>query len=551
MELLGLTPWEWLLPIAIGIVAGLSTNAVAIWMLFHPYEPLHLGPLRVLPKGAVPKEIDRIARRIGETVGNELLTPADITRTLSSAGFRERFDEALRDALAHLLDRDLPALRELIEPEQAADVEAALRRLVGRFGEGIRIHLASPEWETRLEEFARSLTTELRDHPLDELLTPELRSDLVRGAGDLWRGLCDSPEFERAVGEALERAVENVLASRKPLRHYVPTGAVDLGETVVARYLPSLLEHLGGVLEDPETRARLQQVLRRFVDRFLEEQQTWKRIVGRLVITERTLAQTVEAIEQGGVDEIAGLLREPDVQGRVSAAVNSGVEDLLDRPLGDLSGDLSPERAAEIRAALTARVVYALRHPNTEAVVRGRLDATLAGAAGRTLGDLLDVLGPERSREFADRVAGWALEASRGPRAAAALEQLLQRQTAWMVRVPIGRIRDFLPPDAERRVEQLLFDPLWTFLQRRVPVAVAGLPVAKMVEDKLKAYPIQKVEELVWRVSGRELGLIVYLGAFLGAIVGGAMLFTVSWPAGLVTVLGFVLVSLIFINVKG
>ncbi|MEX0912426.1 MAG: DUF445 family protein, partial [Gemmatimonadota bacterium] len=109
MEFLGLTIWEWILPILIGVTAGFCTNAIAIWMLFHPYDPIRLGRVQILPMGAIPKEIDRIARRIGETVGRELLTPEDIGRTLSSESFRGRFDEALRGALESLAEREIGA----------------------------------------------------------------------------------------------------------------------------------------------------------------------------------------------------------------------------------------------------------------------------------------------------------------------------------------------------------------------------------------------------------------------------------------------------------
>jgi uncharacterized membrane protein YheB (UPF0754 family) len=123
MEFLGLTPWQWILPILIGVTAGLLTNAIAIWMLFHPYESVRVFGIRVLPMGAIPKEIDRIARRIGETVGRELLTPEDIARTLSSESFRGRFDEALRGALESLVDREIGAPRDLITTEQAVGLE--------------------------------------------------------------------------------------------------------------------------------------------------------------------------------------------------------------------------------------------------------------------------------------------------------------------------------------------------------------------------------------------------------------------------------------------
>jgi uncharacterized membrane protein YheB (UPF0754 family) len=551
MEFLGLAPWQWLLPIMIGVVAGFTTNAVAIWMLFHPYRPVYLGPVRVLPMGAVPKEIDRIARRIGETVGKELLTPDDIARTLSSDSFRGRFDDVLRVALHDVLNREWGPLQELVAEDQAEQIQEVMDRVVDKLRELLETYLHSPEWEARVRRSARSLTSELREEPLSVVLTPALRADLSHAAHDLWEGVRESAEFQRVIGEAIDRGINNLLVSEKPLRSYVPGGAVNLGEAFVAQYLPLLLERLGEVLEDPGTRAQLQATLRRFVDRFLEEQKTWKRLVGRMVITERTLEQSITAIEQGGVEEISAMLREPVVQVRVAQAVNDGLEELLNRPLRDLVGDVSPERAERLRNAVVDRILYVFRHATTEQVVLGRLDRFLAAAEGMRVGELLDLIGPARSRAMADRGADWLVDALRGERASEVLNRALSRQSTWLTSVRIGRIGQYLPPHFERRAEALLFDPLWSFIQARVQVAVAGLPVAKMVEDKLKSYPVQMVEALIWRVSRNELVLIIYLGGFLGALVGSLMLLTTSVPAGLAATGFFLLVSFLFISLKG
>jgi hypothetical protein len=551
MEFLGLTPWQWVLPILIGVTAGLSTNAIAIWMLFHPYQPVRVGRIRVLPMGAVPKEIDRIARRIGETVGRELLTSDDIARTLSSASFRSRFDEALADALEGLLERQIGPPGTLITTAQRTGLDEVLDRLIDKVLEGAEVYLKSPEWEDRVRAFARGLSGEFRERPFSVVLTPELRDDLNRGLQQLWSSVRESPEFARVISEALDRGIQRMLVSEKPLRHYVPAGAVNLGESFVGHYLPILLERLGGVLEDPSTRIKLQETLRRFTDRFLEAQKSWMRIVGRLMITERTLAQTVEAIEQGGVEEIAALLREPEVQAKIAEAVNRGAEDLLDRPVRELLGDITPARADRLRGALVERVLYLFRHPTTEEVVLQRLGQLVSAGADRTVGDLLDLLGEERSTELTEKAADWVLATLRGPRVLAFLRAIIEHRTAWILSVPVGRLKDYLPTDAVDRAQLLLADPLWRFLQRRVPATVAGLPVAQMVEDKLRSYPIAKVEDLIWRVSRRELVLIIYLGGFLGALIGSIMLLLQSVPAGLLASSLFVLLSFVFINVRG
>jgi uncharacterized membrane protein YheB (UPF0754 family) len=551
MTFLGLTWLEWVAPIAIGVVAGLATNAVALWMLFHPYRPVRLGPLQVLPMGAIPKEIDRIARRIGETVGRELLTPEDIARQLSSPAFRDRFDETLRRALEELLAREYGSLRELATPAQLAELEVVLDRLLGRLQDAITIYLRSPEFDDRLRGFVRSLGTDLRDRPLSLVLTPSLHADLLSGARELWGGVRESAEVRRAVAEAVGDPIERVLVSEKPLRHYLPAGAIDLGEQVVSRYLPVLLERLSEALADEETRAHVQEVLRRFVDRFLEEQRTWARIVGRMVVTERTLERTLRALEEGGVDEITRLLGEPTVRERVARAVNEGVEELLDRPVSELVGDISPERAERIRQLVTDRIVYMIRHPNAEAILVRRLDGLLTSAEGKTVGEALDLVGAGSESGATAHLADWALEALRGERSSALLDRLFARQSAWLLSVPIGRVADYLPRDATRRAERVLFDPLWEFIQRRVPAAVMELPIATIVEQKIRGYPIERFEAIVRRVSQRELRLIIHLGGFLGAFIGSLMLFTASWRAGALAAGTLILLSFVFLNVAG
>ena len=78
-----------LVKIVFGSLAGGLTNTVAVWMLFHPYEPPKLlGRWRIsFLHGAVPKNQPRLAAAIGRTVGNRLLTPKDLrrpSRTLNS-----------------------------------------------------------------------------------------------------------------------------------------------------------------------------------------------------------------------------------------------------------------------------------------------------------------------------------------------------------------------------------------------------------------------------------------------------------------------------------
>ena len=70
--------------IGFGAIAGGLTNTIAVWMLFHPYQPPKIfgrWTVRFL-HGAIPKNQPRLAAAIGRTVGwiaqwQEMLTDSD------------------------------------------------------------------------------------------------------------------------------------------------------------------------------------------------------------------------------------------------------------------------------------------------------------------------------------------------------------------------------------------------------------------------------------------------------------------------------------------
>ena len=133
-----------LVVIGFGALAGGITNTVAIWMLFHPYEPPKLWRWRVnFFQGAVPKNQPRLAAAIGRTVGNRLLTPDDLTETFADKEFRGAFDERLGHFFDGVLNAERGSVRELLPAAVMTELDPLLSEIV-EMGVG------------RLEEFLHS-----------------------------------------------------------------------------------------------------------------------------------------------------------------------------------------------------------------------------------------------------------------------------------------------------------------------------------------------------------------------------------------------------------
>ena len=176
-----------LVTVGVGAISGGITNAVAIWMLFHPYEPRGIGRLRI--QGAVPKNKARLARSIGRTVGDRLLTPEDLAERLGAPAIRQAFDAAATDVLDRLLEQERGPLRELLPPEVVATLDQAVVGLAPRVADRVAAFAGSAEFERMVADWIARLRREVGDRPLGDALgrvgRAELTAQIERWAGRL------------------------------------------------------------------------------------------------------------------------------------------------------------------------------------------------------------------------------------------------------------------------------------------------------------------------------------------------------------------------------
>lgn len=510
-----MTPLQALLTIAFGAVAGGLTNSIAIWMLFHPYEPPAIGRRRLRGlQGAIPKNKERLASALGRTVGNQLLTPADVARAIERPGFRAAFDERLGALLVSILDQPRGSLRE----ELPADVAEELQTLLGDVAHGLldRLddYLRGDDFRRVAHGWAERLAAELADRPIGDLLTDEREATLADAAERWIREVGESPGFEDALTDYLERATERLLVPDRTFEEILPTGLVVAVERAIAGYLPIAIERLGRLLEDPDTRAKVEQVLHEVLDRFMRDLRFHQRLVAALVITPETVDKVLGAVEAEGANKIAELLRDESVRDAMARNVNDAIVDFLRKPVRSVLGGPRDESVVSAQATVRRNALAIARDEQTRAFLVEKLRSTLTAAERRTWGDLFRHVPPER-------IADLLVSAARSERAAELYRDAAEAIVSRLLSRRIGRVADHLPPDSIGRIETALAEPVWSWIREQAPGAVEKLDVARRVEDKVLEFPPQRVEKLIRDVTDRELKLIVRLGYLLGAVIGG------------------------------
>jgi uncharacterized membrane protein YheB (UPF0754 family) len=504
---------EALITIAFGALAGGITNAVAIWMLFHPYQPRGVG--RLMIQGAIPKNRSRLAKTVGRTVGQRLLAPEDLARQLAAPEVRLAFDRAVRAFVEAVLEDERRSLRDELPPGVLAEIEQAFGGLAPTLAQRFATLAGTEEFQAGLRHALERATRELADRPVSEVLTVERRAAL-RQRVEQWVGAAAaSAELESTLCGWFARQLERLQEDHTPLLDRLPASLVGTVERAIASYLPVALDRLAALLANPDARHRIQRALHDLFQRFAQDLLLHERIVARLVVTERTIARLLDTFEREGVDHLTHLLDEPAMRTEVARSINDAVVNFLQRPLAEHLANLGPERRDRIAETAANYAARALRDPATRAFAIDRLDAALAAAEHRTLGDVLRHIPP-------DRAAIWLARAAGTPEVRAWLEEGVSAALAGLLDRPIGRPSAWLPEGASERIATQLSAALWDWIQRQVPLVVAQLDVEAMVEQKVLGFSMERLEQLVRQTTQRELDLIVWLGYVLGAVVGAA-----------------------------
>jgi uncharacterized membrane protein YheB (UPF0754 family) len=502
------------LTVAFASLAGGITNTVAIWMLFHPYEPPRVGKrtLRLL-QGAIPKNRQRLAAAMGRAVGERLLTGEDLAAALAEPAFRQAFEDRLDAFLRSALEEERGSLQELLPPAVLTEIQPLLDDLTAAALARLDRYLDSPDFEDAARRWSRDLLEEIRDRPIAELLTEERERGLTDLARRLLGEALGGPGFERAINDYLDRTSDRLLVPDRTFEDLLPVGLVAAVEKAIAGYLPLALERLAGLLEDREAREKLRALLHRLLERFLQDLNFYKRVVATLVIPPDTVERVIQAMETEGAENLSGLLHDDAMRDAMARSVNDAIVEFLRRPVVSVLGSPGDRSVEEAKATVAGWALSMARAPQTGEFLIDKLRGTLGAAEERTWGELLGRVSP-------DRVADALVAAARSSEARRVYREGAERAVRFVLARPIGRPADLVGERAVDRIRGAVEEPLWRWLQDQVPAVAQRVDVAGKVERKILEYPMARVEELVRSVTERELRLIIYLGYVLGAVIG-------------------------------
>ena len=172
-------PFTFKLLIAIAIVViatihGFGAAWMAIWMLFHPYEPVKLFGITVWPQGMIPRHREKLAQSIGNAVGNELVSQETVFDALfETSFFKRKVEDFVESYTKELLSTVYPSFLDALPTQARAQVLDTIAGLQYRLAEHIAAMLKSDETAAAVRAFVDRQIDELLSRRVEETLTAD------------------------------------------------------------------------------------------------------------------------------------------------------------------------------------------------------------------------------------------------------------------------------------------------------------------------------------------------------------------------------------------
>jgi uncharacterized membrane protein YheB (UPF0754 family) len=318
--------------------------------------------------------------------------------------------------------------------------------------------------------------------------------------------------------------------------------AVSLGKVVADHLVTS--QSLVAALNKPDIRERIENGLRGAIERLTSQEDTVERTLAQWFgddrvaqgkaaladwlrrMTERGFerwwdrwselrpAQLIPEWEQGrkeqlvrfAADVLIDSLREQLRSEHGSRLIRRMIAQLIEQGggfLGSLAGWFMDEdkMAQKVRTALLLQLGSAEVRQAIEHWIRKKLE----DAETLTVSQWLDKLAPDGGKHWAARK----------------LDEIV-RWADWLDKAGAVRVADALGPYRDRLAAFVPHAAEWLlgWLQRHMDRIVRAVELPAIVENEVRRFPVERLEQVVLSVSGREFRAITWLGALLGGVIG-------------------------------
>ncbi len=487
-------------------------------MLFHPYKGIKLLGITIWPQGMIPRHREKLAQSIGKAVGTELVSQETVFNALFETDFfRRRVESFVTAYTDDLLSTIYPSFLDSLPDAARTPVLDTIFSLQYRLAEYIAAMLRSDETAAAIERFVDRQLDDLLTRRLSDTISDETFTHAVKFVEERFQRLVSEEGFENTVRDFVSGRLDDLAHSGATLAEAVTPETVTFLKERLDQQVPPIVHQLAEIATSQNTRKQIGALIKREVDEYYEQLSLIKKI---FISRDRIHREVDELVNKTLPKRIEEYLRGPAFEQEAEAFLNSTIDKVLSRPLNEIIGQIEPEKFETIKVQVAERILELAQSQELATSVAKYVSDAIERLRPQTLGSMLDHLNPESIDRVKSFLTKGLLALITREDTARTINGILSSQVERLLIAPIGRLGDHLPQKSVKRATETLVERITQAARERLPATIAEFDVGGLVRNKVSAYPLEKLEELILSVAGQHLKTIELFGAAIGFVIG-------------------------------
>ncbi|MGL4741724.1 MAG: DUF445 family protein [Sarcina sp.] len=492
----------YLISAIIGAIIGFFTNWLAIKMLFRPHTEKRIAGIRVpFTPGLIPKEKKRIAKSVAQSVGEHLINPESMSKTLNKPQVKEKIKVSICDKIQYVLDKE-GSLDERFKEVVGQSYEEKVQGLEDLAYDKLIAVISSNENKEKLVSYIMNFAKEkLKEEP--KLLVEAIKKVDLEPIIDKVASSIASDEGTTFIVEKLDDFIDKLDENNNSLRSYIPDKVYERIEKVVYDNRENIVAEINNLL-------RSESVSAKFKDAILSKMLGG---LGGMV----AMFINIDSIYDKLVHSVEEYLSKENNANDLCAKIVEYIDKIAENKVSEVAKQIPAGLSVDLAVAISAKTNELIRDEKNVENLRNSLVSYINGFA--SYDDLVSKIDSSYVEKLEKIILELMSKVSQSEDLKQGIRKLIGFARNELLSYEISK-DDKVKEQILTSVKELLDSNYDKFVEKDLQSVMELVDVQSIVEEQINEFDVDEGEKIILGIASKELSAITWLGALLGAILG-------------------------------
>ncbi|KEJ03807.1 DUF445 family protein [Clostridium botulinum] len=491
---------KFLIASIIGGIIGYLTNWIAIKMLFRPYEEKRIFGMKVpFTPGLIPKEKTRIAKSVGNAIGEHLLSSEIIVKSLCSENMNNRLKIWIRQKVYSLI-----TTKKTLEDKFKDFLDYKYDYFINALKASLsKLTINNLKNEKNRDKVKRIIKIKLDkilslkgNHITNNYIYKQIKRGLINNTNEYLK----SNNFKEVLKSLIIENIKDEEVLNKKIGNIIPNNFTSNIKVYVYRKKDNLSNYINEMLKEEGNINKLKNILRE--------------VINNNVNSFMSMFIDVNAISDKTIVFLEGYLQREETKEEMVSLVNKSIDKILDTDLQDIIENI-PENNKDVILDETVDILCQ-KFQNTEMILEmiEKIESHFQGK--NSLNDIIEKININPYK-FINSIIDKFIDSENFE---AIINNLISDIIENFMKTPIYELTQGNEEGILNTSYQMVKNVYNRFIENQAEEVISILDISSIVEDRINEFDVYLAEEIILEISSKELKAITWLGGLLGALIG-------------------------------